>query len=180
MVIAIVQSNTSTCFASFGMHGSMFTVIIPMEHADTLVEQVGPNHTHMRFVNDLLHWLPTTCPNGTPLLLLDRMRYTVSNNMLERVGNVINRVFERNAALEALSGAAQELADEPPPDEEDGDTPPTTPTGEDGYTSMSDDYEEESLISGEVQSTPMSDEHQASFFNWDEFKAAFKTDSTLL
>jgi hypothetical protein len=107
-----MSSNTGAFLAGVRLDRSLFTVLIPMEHAATLVELVVQGRPYTRFLNDVLHWYPTSHPSGMNVLVLHRPRRCITNNMLDRLGRLIRRVIRRYAALEALAGAAMELADE--------------------------------------------------------------------
>jgi hypothetical protein len=140
-----LQSNTSTCNAIVRVYPSFLKVIIPIEHTETLVEPIVSTRSYTRFLRDILHW----SPDGAGGLMLRRTHSRISFALLERIGNLINRVFAHNTALEALAGAATELADDPAPV---ADVP--------------------------VADVPVPFD-EANLFDWDGFGAAFGTESVL-
>ena len=147
-----LQSNTSTCHAIVRVYRCSLKVIIPIEHTETLVEPIVPTRSYTRFLQDILYWHP----DGVGGLMLIRKRSNISFTMLERIGNLINRVFAHNSALDALAGAATELADDPAP--------------------VAD-------VPAPMADVPAADVpvpfDEANLFDWDGFGAAFGTESVL-
>ena len=111
-----VVSNTTSCHVQVSMfRRTKLCVIIPFEFAESLLEQTvfhGAKGPYVRFLDDIVHWHPHTDSDGKRMLRLYRPIRSISCRMGMRLVDIIQRVFRHNTALEALAGAALELADE--------------------------------------------------------------------